>query len=69
MSNTEKFIGVRLNGGEFDLKTREYMSSLIKAAAKKCKPLNKASLGKELGMGRDRVRRITTALELTDLFN
>jgi hypothetical protein len=73
MSNNEKFIGVLLNGGQFDKDVRETMIFYIELAAErvvtKGHPLTRISLSRELEMDRNRVTRITKALGITSIFD
>jgi hypothetical protein len=72
MSNHERFIGVLLDGGKFDKCMRDEMIYIIERTAERLRDANnltRVSLGRELGMDRNRVARITKALGITSLFD
>ena len=71
--NTEKYIGVLLNGGMLDKQTRDFMKKLIyktagKVRDKKGPRYTKLDLSKALGIDRNRLNRLMVALEIVELF-
>jgi len=71
--NTEKYIGVLLNGGMLDQKTRGFIKDLIyktaqKVERKKGPRYTKLDLSAALGIDRNRLNRLMVALEIIDLF-
>ena len=70
--NNEKFVGVLLNGGNFDQYMLHQMKSYIIDTVNRLRAKNgkvtRQSLGSELGIERNRIVRIAKALKIMHIF-